>query len=60
MNLFVENFKEYYSLHRNKINMCIIFFITCIIFVIVFIAFYLSNREETNVITYDSINKEEK
>ena len=55
MNIFLENLKEYYFLHRNKINMYVVFFVICMIFLIIFYSIsILNNKKDSNKISYDN------
>jgi competence protein ComEA len=54
MNIFLENLKEYYFLHRNKINMYVVFIIICIVFLIIFYSISIfNNKKDNKKITYE-------
>lgn len=61
MNISFENFKEFYFLHRNKINMYVIFIIICLVFLIVFYSLSLyNNKKEKETVSYENTLSNEK
>ena len=60
----IENLKEYYFLHRNKLNMLFISFILILILICGIIFYYLYDKKDNNksdkiVYTEPNIEKEE-